>query len=74
MTTTGMSAPPMDDVICKPRAPLERTPVVKAKDAKVGSEDTQKARKDIYCWNARHKKRYMYVLNQGWVKLRILNS
>ena len=43
MNTTGISAPPMDDVMCKPRQPLERTPVVKAKEARVGSEDTQKA-------------------------------
>ena len=57
MTTTGMSAPPMDDVICKPRAPLERTPVVKAKEAKVGSEDTQKARRGEILLK-RKKKRY----------------
>ena len=43
VTTTGISAPPIDDVMCKPRAPLEITPVVKAKEARVGSEDTQKA-------------------------------
>jgi hypothetical protein len=44
-----MSAPPMDEVMCRPSAPLERTPVVKAKEARVGSEDTQKAGRERVC-------------------------
>ena len=43
MTTTGMSAPPMDDVIWRPKAPLLSTPVVKAREARVGSDVMQNA-------------------------------
>ena len=43
VTTTGMSAPPMDDVIWRPKAPLLSTPVVKAREARVGSDVMQKA-------------------------------
>ena len=43
MTTTGMSAPPMDDVIWRPKAPLLSTPVVRAREARVGSDVMQNA-------------------------------
>mmetsp|Transcript_15915 Transcript_15915/g.14396 ORF Transcript_15915/g.14396 Transcript_15915/m.14396 type:complete len:93 (-) Transcript_15915:2219-2497(-) len=35
--TTGISAPPIDDVMCRPSAPLDTTPVPKQTAASVGS-------------------------------------
>ena len=35
--TTGMSAPPMEAVMCRPRAPLDTTPAVRERAARVGS-------------------------------------
>jgi hypothetical protein len=40
---TGMSAPPMDEVICNPKIPLLKTPEVRAKLAMVGSLVVQNA-------------------------------
>ena len=39
---TGISAPPIDDVICRPNAPLLTTPEANARAATVGSPVMQK--------------------------------
>lgn len=40
--TTGMSAPPMEAVMCNPNAPLDTTPAPRESAARVGSPVTQK--------------------------------
>jgi hypothetical protein len=57
VTTTGMSAPPMEEVMCRPRAPLDSTPVVRARVARVGSEVTQNAAVRGICIKSSEKSR-----------------